>query len=174
MKNFIIIFVTLSNLIFLNLTIPYHGSTSDDTIEKPGRIDELDRYWAALAKTAKEGDFDGMKALYHEDAVLVKSDTTIAISHAFKYRWKQEIMEVKNGKRANTLEFRFSKRIGNEITAFEEGIYHYTSIETATGKTLGDSYIHFETLLVKKNKQWVALMEHQKQQATTEEWQALE
>lgn len=148
------------------------NSTVEDSLQD-NRIAQLDRYWAALAKTAKEGDFEGMKALYHQDAVLVKPDTTIAISEAFKYRWKKEIMEVNQGKRANTLEFRFSKRIGNDITAFEKGIYHYTSIETSSGKTLGDSYTHFEILLVKQNDQWVALMEYQKTEATKEEWKSL-
>ena len=83
-------------------------------------------------------------------------------------------MEVKNGKRDNSLEFRFSKRIGNEITAFEKGIYHYISSETSTASTLGDSYIHFETVLMKVNDQWVALMEYQKIKATEEEWESLE
>lgn len=144
------------------------------SFQDTNRIKELNLYWKALAKTAKEGDFEGMKALYHEDAVVVKPDTTFAISDAFKFRWKKEIMEVKNGKRANALEFRFSNRIGNEVTAFEKGIYHYTSIQTSTGKTLGDSYIHFETLLVKVDDKWVALMEHQKTEATAEEWDSLE
>ena len=130
------------------------------TTQASSRIQALDNYWAALAQTAKEGDFEGMKSLYHEDAVVVKLDTTFATSDAFKYRWKKEIMEVKEGKRANALEFRFSKRIGNEKTAFEKGIYHYTSVETSTGKTLGDSYIHFETLLVKVNGQWQVFVEY--------------
>ena len=137
------------------------------------RITELDQYWKELARTAKDGDFDGMKALYHKDAVLVKPDTTIAISEAFQFRWKKEIMEVYEGKRTNKLEFRFSRRDGNHITAYEKGIYHYTSVETATGKSLGDSYIHFETLFVKKDGRWVALMEYQKTEASIEEWEAL-
>lgn len=137
------------------------------------RIAQLNAYWSALAKTAKEGDFDGMKSLYHPDAVLVKPDTTIAVSEAFKYRWKKEIMEVKEGKRANALEFKFSKRIGNDITAYEKGIYHYTSIETATGETIADAYIHFETLFVKVDNKWVALMEYQITEATKEEWDSM-
>jgi ketosteroid isomerase-like protein len=150
-----------------------------ETLEKKSspeadkRIQELNQYWADLAKTAKEGDYEGMWSLYHDDAVLVKPDTTIAISDAFKYRWKKEIMEVKEGHRANALEFRFSKRIGNEKTAFEKGIYHYTSVDTATDKILASAYIHFETLLVKVNNEWVALMEYQKTEATDEEWQSL-
>ena len=145
---------------------------SETTLQR-NRIKELDQYWASLAKTAKEGDFDGMKSLYHEDAVLVKPDTTISITEAFKYRWKKEILEVRDGKRANTLDFRFSKRNGNEITAYEKGIYHYTSIETSSGDVLGDSYIHFETLLVKVDNRWVATMEYQKNEATREEWKKL-
>ncbi len=154
-------------ILLISLFITFQSEAQDT------RIAELDQYWADLAKTAKAGDFDGMKALYHEDAVLVKPDTTISVTEAFKYRWKKEILEVRDGKRANTLEFRFSKRIGNDITAYEKGIYHYTSIETSSGKTLGDAYIHFETLLVKVDDRWVATMEYQKTEATVEEWEAL-
>ena len=120
-----------------------------------------------------EGNFEGMKSLYHQDAVVVKPDTTFAVSRAFKVRWKKEILEVKNGKRANTLAFRFSKRIGDNNTAFEKGIYHYTSVDTATGNVIGDAYIHFETLLVKVNNRWVTLMEYQQEEATETEWNAL-
>jgi len=163
-------------IVLVGFVITFQAEAADSTREdslQDNRIAQLDGYWAALAKAAKEGDFDGMKALYHQDAVLVKPDTTIAISEAFKYRWKKEIMEVNQGKRANTLEFRFSKRIGNDITAYEKGIYYYTSIETSSGKMLGDSYIHFETLLVKIDDQWTALMEYQKTEATKEEWESL-
>jgi ketosteroid isomerase-like protein len=173
MKNIILIFATLLVLFHSNGAIQQDISTSIDGLQDHNRIEELNSYWLALARTAKEGDFNGMKSLYHEDAVLVKIDTTIAISEAFKFRWKKEIMQVKNGERANTVEFRFSKRIGNNITAFETGIFHYTSIETSTGTSLGDSYVHFETLLVKVNDQWVALMEYQKTEATMKEWEAL-
>ncbi|MEP5610653.1 MAG: hypothetical protein ABJP45_00315 [Cyclobacteriaceae bacterium] len=168
MKNFLLLLVGCL-FTFQSEALP----TLSDSLQDNNRTAQLDQYWAALAKTAKEGDFDGMKALYHEDAVLVKPDTTIAISQAFKYRWKKEIMEVNDGKRANTLAFRFSKRIGNDITAFEKGIYHYTSIETSSGKSLGDSYTYFEILLVKRNDQWVALMEYQQKEATKEEWESL-
>lgn len=143
-----------------------------DTQESP-RINELNLYWQELARTAKEGDLEGMQALYHEDAVLVKPDTTIYVADAFKYRWKNEILEVRDGKRKNTLSFKFSRRIGNERTAFEKGIYHYSSIEIATGKVLGDSFVHFETLLVKVNNTWVATMEFQQGEAQLAEWEAL-
>lgn len=163
-------------IILISFVIVFQAEATDSNKKgslQDNRIAQLDRYWATLGKTAREGDFDGMKALYHQDAVLVKPDTTIAISEAFKYRWKKEIMEVNEGKRANTLQFRFSKRVGNNITAFEKGIYYYTSIETSSGKTLGDNYIHFETLLVKIDDQWVVLMEYQKTEATKEEWESL-
>lgn len=160
----------LFSIIFYGF-LPFSGTSQSS---RGSRLAELDSYWVALAKTAKEGDFDGMKALYHEDAVLVKTDTTIAISEAFKYRWKKEIMEVRDGIRANELEFRFTKRIGNDITAYEKGIYHYTSIETESGNVLGDAYIHFETLLIKEDDQWVALMEYQKTEATQAQWNSIE
>ncbi|MFK7933938.1 MAG: hypothetical protein AB8G22_10545 [Saprospiraceae bacterium] len=173
MKNLTLVFVLLFVSLQSNSAIQQDTLLLQQNPPTDERIESLNAYWAALAKTAAAGDFEGMKSLYHADAVLVKPDTTIAISDAFQFRWKKEIMEVKNGIRKNALEFRFSKRIGNDVTAFEKGIYYYTSMETATGKMLGDSYVHFETLLVKENGQWVALMEHQKMEATEEEWKLL-
>ena len=160
-------------LLFFFVSFPSYSLIQEGRSNSDKRIVELNAYWESLAKTAKEGNFEGMKSLYHEDAVVVKPDTTFAVSRAFKVRWKKEIMEVKSRKRANSLKFRFSKRIGDDTTAFEKGFYHYTSIETETGKVLGDAYIHFESLLVKVNEEWVVLMEHQKQEATEEEWLAL-
>jgi len=174
MKIIISILVLILFSFHSNSAMQQAISISDYGLQENDRIEALDAYWEALAKSAKEGDFDGMKSLYHEDAVLVKTDTTIAIADAFKFRWKKEIMEVKNGVRANTLEFRFSKRIGNETTAFEKGIYHYTSIERSSGTAIGDSYVHFEILLVKVNGRWLATMEHQKLEASAEEWKSLE
>lgn len=150
-----------------------NGFTQESNSTFDSREESLNKYWADLAEAAKEGNFEGMKSLYHQDAVVVKPDTTFAVSRAFKVRWKKEILEVKNGKRANTLAFRFSKRIGDNNTAFEKGIYHYTSVDTATGNVIGDAYIHFETLLVNVNNRWVALMEYQQQEATETEWNAL-
>ena len=150
-----------------------NGFTQESNSTLDSREESLNKYWADLAEAAKEGNFEGMKSLYHQDAVVVKPDTTFAVSRAFKVRWKKEILEVKNGKRANTLAFRFSKRIGDNNTAFEKGIYHYTSVDTATGNVIGDAYIHFETLLVKVNNRWVTLMEYQQEEATETEWNAL-
>ena len=158
-------------LMFTNFSDDFTAKT--EVIQDNSRIKELNQYWQELARTAKEGDLEGMQALYHHDAVLVKPDTTIYVADAFKYRWKKEILEVRDGKRTNSLAFRFSRRVGNDITAFEKGIYHYTSVENATGKVLGDSYIHFETLLVKVNNAWVATMEYQQGEAKMAEWEAL-
>ena len=41
------------------------------------RLVELDRYWDAYVQAVKEGDFEGLKALYHNDAVLVKAASVI-------------------------------------------------------------------------------------------------
>ena len=158
-------------LMFTNVSDNFNDKT--EVVQDSSRIKELNQYWQELARTAKEGDLEGMQALYHHDAVLVKPDTTIYVADAFKYRWKKEILEVRDGKRTNSLAFRFSRRVGNDITAFEKGIYHYTSVENATGKVLGDSYIHFETLLVKVNNAWVATMEYQQGEAKMAEWEAL-
>ena len=155
------------------LLLPLFLLTETPNSPQESREAELDKYWADFAIAASKGDIEGMKAGYHEDAVLVKPGTTISVTEAFKYRWKKEIMEVKDGIRQNQLEFRFSKRVGNDITAYETGIFHYTSIETKTGKTLADAYVHFENLMVKSKDRWVTLMEYQKERATLAEWNDL-
>ena len=95
MKNLTVLLLTLFISFHSTHSTQRYITASEDTLQADNRIEELNRYWAALGRTAKEGDFDGMKALYHEDAVMVKTDTTIAISDAFKFRWKKEIMQVK-------------------------------------------------------------------------------
>ena len=35
------------------------------------RIAELDAFWTEASRTVREGDFEGYKAAYHEDAVVI-------------------------------------------------------------------------------------------------------
>ncbi len=83
--------------------------------EDPGdstRIAELDRYWAELSRTVREGDFEGMGAVYHPDAVIVfaagEHKTSVPISSALE-GWKQGLLDTKQGKVASNVEFRFPK-----------------------------------------------------------------
>ena len=62
--------------------------------------------------------------------------------------WKAGFVDTKAGKSKADVRFRFSKRVGDSTTAHETGIFHYSSTD-ASGKQRY-SYVHFETLLVKK------------------------
>ena len=145
-------------------------------IEDPTRLAELDQFWKALSKTVKDGDYEGYGALYHSDAVVVfaggANKTSVPISTALA-NWKQGFQDTKDGKQKDNVEFRFSQRIGNDETAHETGIFHFTSVDE-NGRTRADSYTHFEMLFVKKGGKWLSIMEYQKSPATKAEWDALQ
>ena len=67
--------------------------------------------------------------------------------------------------------FRFSKRIGDETTAFETGMFLYYQIKPDGKKRT--EYIHLEALLLKKSDGWKILMENQKAKGTKAEWDKL-
>ncbi len=143
--------------------------------QEGSRIAELDRYWKETSRIVKEGDYEGYSASYHKDAVVVfvvgENKTTVSISKALE-NWKQGFIDVKAGKKQDHVEFRFSRRIGDETTAHDTGIFHFTSID-GSGKITTDVYINFEMLFVKQNGKWLGLMENQKSTATKEDWEAL-
>ena len=136
---------------------------------------ELDLYWNELSRTVQEGDFEGYGALYHPDAVIIfatgNNKTSVNISEALA-GWKKGFNDTKAGKQNDMVEFRFSQRIANDANAHETGMFHFTSSDT-NGVLKGESFIHFEMLLVKKDQNWLGLMEYQKSKGTKEEWDAL-
>lgn len=139
------------------------------------RIVELDRFWAELSRTVREGDFEGYKATYHKDAVVIfasgKNKASIPIAKALD-GWKEGFIDTKKGKNKSNVEFRFSQRIGDETTAHETGIFIYTTSDS-NGENKIQYTIHFEMLLVKRNNKWLGVMEYQKSNASEEEWEAL-
>lgn len=157
------------------------ASTENDpplnqTQKDSSRIAELDLYWERLNKTVMEGDFEGNKNCFHEDAVVVfassANKTSVPISTALGF-WKEGLKNTKEGKTKVEIELRFSQRIGNETTAHETGIFTLKSTDTIS-KVSNKYIIPFEMVLVKRNNQWYAIMEYQKPHATQEEWDALE
>ncbi|MFD2822995.1 DUF4440 domain-containing protein [Lacinutrix iliipiscaria] len=179
MKKIIILFtlVIISNL-EVSLANNYKSDLIliNETLNDSTRLAELDRYWAELSRTVKEGDFEAYAATYHKDAVVVfatgKNKTSVALSQALD-GWKEGFIKTKEGKQNDAVQFRFSQRIGNETTAHETGIFRFTSKEL-DGKLIAEYTIHFEMLLIKRNGKWLGVMEHQKNAATDEEWSALE
>lgn len=145
-------------------------------VQEPSRNTELDKYWAEVSRTVREGDFEGYKATYHKDAVVVfavgENKTTVAVSKALE-NWEQGFIDTKAGKKHDNVEFRFSQRIGGETTAHDTGIFHFTS-KDANGKLTTDVYINFEMLFVKQKGKWLGLMENQKSVATRADWEVLQ
>jgi hypothetical protein len=139
------------------------------------RIVELNQYWSELSRTVREGDFEGYKATYHPDAVCVFTTGKKKFSSPIEAQlatWKSGFVNAKAGKTKDNVEFRFSQRVGDATTAHETGIFYFTSLDK-DGKVLSQGAVHFESLLVKRNGKWLAMMEYQKTKATQTEWDAL-
>ncbi|KAA2217266.1 Cif family virulence factor [Maribacter flavus] len=178
----------IKNRLFINLVLmlsvaaTYANTTANTLVgtmkisNDSLRIAELDTFWAEVSRTVREGDFEGYKATYHEDAVVVfttrENKSSISITKALS-NWKQDFIDTKAGKTKNTVEFRFSQRVGDENTAHETGIFGFQSND-GSGKTAPKQFVHFEALLVKKDNGWLMVMEYQKSKATEEEWALLE
>ncbi|MFT5256591.1 MAG: ketosteroid isomerase-like protein [Arenicella sp.] len=169
----ILFLVTIESTKANNLN--YNNHINIETQKDSIRLVKLDRYWDAYVQAVKEGDFEGLKSLYHNDAVLVKAasvvKTSIPIDMALA-EWKEGIDNTKKGKQIDEVEFRFSQRIGNETTAHETGIFMFTTMDNDS-KVKVKYLVHFEMLMIKESSGWHALMEHQKSNATEEEWDAL-
>lgn len=136
------------------------------------RLVELDAYWAVVSKAVNTGDFDAYAATCHPEGVLVSGGKQMSQPLAAALaRWKQEFVDTRDGKMKASVEFRFSRRIGDATTAHETGIFLYTA-QKADGPPKAE-HIHFEALLVNRADGWKILMENQKGPATEAEWQAL-
>jgi ketosteroid isomerase-like protein len=136
------------------------------------RIPELDAYWAEVSRSVREGDFKAYTATCHPEAVLISGvrGTTQPITTALS-RWKKDFSDTKEGKVRGNVEFRFSKRIGDFTTAYETGVFRYTTLsDTAPPKY---DYMRLEAILVKRAAAWQILIENQVGPATEADWNAL-
>jgi ketosteroid isomerase-like protein len=134
--------------------------------------DQLDAYWAELARTVAEGSYEAYAAAYHADAVLVSlgGGRSYPIAEALA-GWKQGFDDTRAGTLTAGVEFRFSRRLTGPTTAHETGIFRYVS--QRPGQEPEVALIHFTALLVKRDGAWKLVMEHQKEPATVAEWDAL-
>jgi len=139
--------------------------------KKVTRLDELDAYWAEVSRSVSEGDFEGYQATCHQDAVLVsgKKEESYPLASAL-LGWKKEFDATKAGEMKAEVDFRFSKRFGDETTAYESGMFRYAS--ALKGEEMRIAYIHLEALLLKRDG-WKIMMEFQKSKGTKEEWESL-
>ncbi|XWN38608.1 MAG: nuclear transport factor 2 family protein [Balneola sp.] len=133
---------------------------------------ELDQFWDEASRTVKEGDFKGYSDTFHSDAVLVNgiSENSYPIAEALE-GWKKGFEDTKAGKMKASVEFRFSKRFHSETTAYETGMFKYSSQQE--GAQESTVYIHLEALLIKADRKWKILMEHQVSVGTKEQWNSL-
>jgi len=132
---------------------------------------ELNKYWLNISRAVNTGDFAAYKASYHEDAVYISelTKTSIPIREAFK-DWQQSFNDTKEAKIKVNLQFKFSQRLGDEKTAFETGVFLYTSVDRSGLETV--KFLRFEAVLVKR-KRWQMLLEHQKLDSNKIEWDLL-
>lgn len=132
---------------------------------------ELDAFWAEMARTVEEGDFEGYSALYHPDAILVSlgSETSYPIAQALT-GWEPGFVATRAGDARAGVTFRFTRRLHDESTAHETGIFRYTF--QPQGEAGSVAMVHFEGLLVKKDAGWLLVMEFQQGPATDAEWEA--
>ncbi|WP_047246435.1 YybH family protein [Maribacter thermophilus] len=136
------------------------------------RITELNAYWDVVKEKVEAGDVDGYAATYHEDGILVsdKNKTCFSVKEALE-NWRDGLEKTKKGITKVNLDFRFSDRRGDNITAFERGIFRYELLDEKGQQSV--RFVHFEGLLTKKNGKWLLMLEHQKLPATKEEWGSL-
>ncbi len=135
------------------------------------RLSQLNAYWQEVARAVLTGDFEAYRATCHGEGVLVSGAkrTSYPLTTALA-GWKQGFVDTQAGRMKASVEFRFSQRWGDETTAHETGIFLYT--KTGPDGERQERFIHFEALLVKKER-WTILMEYQKGPATREEWDRL-
>ena len=135
-------------------------------------INELDAAWKKLENTVSTGDFRSFKSVYHQDAVLVNGiiKNSYPIKNAFE-GWEKGFIDTKSEEIIANLDVKFSERLFDEFTAHETGIFHYYTINKNGDKD--DTYVHFESLWVKKNNKWKMIMEYQKSRTTEVEWNTL-
>ena len=135
-------------------------------------INELNAAWNKLEQTVSNGDFRSFKSVYHREAVLVNgiSKSSYPIKKAFE-GWQQGFTDTKSGEITAHLDVKFSERIFDEFSAHETGVFHYYTINKKGQQS--DTYVHFESLWVKKNNRWIMMMEYQKSRSDETEWNTL-
>ncbi|GAB5409273.1 MAG: hypothetical protein BalsKO_16380 [Balneolaceae bacterium] len=134
---------------------------------------EVDEFWTEVSRTVSEGDFKDYSATFHEEAILVNgiSGTSYPIADALA-GWKKGFDDTKTGKMTASVEFKFTERFHSESTAFDTGIFKYSSQTKGGGEET--VYIHFQGLLTKTSGEWKLMMENQISVAAEKEWNEIE
>jgi len=126
--------------------------------------------WKPVAASVANDDIAAMGKTYHPDAILVMRSGTKRISEALA-GWGKDMVTNKGKGITATVEFRFSQRQDDAETAFETGMFKYTTKDKAGVST--PRYIRMEALLVKTGGKWRMIMEHQLEAVDEAAWNAL-
>ena len=134
---------------------------------------EINAFWIEAERQVREGDFEAYSNSFHPNAILVNgiSKNSIPIKEALD-RWEKGFEDTRQRQMKASVEFRFSETVFGTSSAYQKGIFHYTS--EYIGQSPVSVFIHFEVLLTKSNSIWEILMEYQKDYATKEDWNSLE
>ena len=126
--------------------------------------------WAPASTAVAKDDITGLGRIYHPAAVLVSTSGTKPIAQAIA-GWGKDMVTAKQAGTKATVAFRFTKRQDDAESAFESGIFKYTT--TTRAGVASPSYRKFEALLVKLGGKWLVTMERQLDGASESEWNAL-
>ncbi|MEM9828453.1 MAG: hypothetical protein AAF958_17825 [Planctomycetota bacterium] len=176
MKRFVITGCLLMAMCFyLAFGFVSFGFAGEDTASRKvgdSVIRELDDYWSKVSRSVREGDFAAYSATCHPLGVLVSGNkqTSYPLTQALA-GWKQGFDDTRAKRMSASVEFRFSKRFHDSVTAHETGIFRYATVQDGKSNV---QYIHFEGLLRKSDAGWQILMEYQRSLATEAEWKMLE
>ena len=134
---------------------------------------ELNAFWIEAERQVREGDFEAYSNSFHYDAILVNgiSKNSIPIKEAL-VGWEKGFEDTRQRQMEASVEFRFSETLLGTASAYQKGIFHYTS--EYIDQSPVSVFIHFEVLLTKSNGIWKILMEYQKDYATKKDWKRLE
>ena len=158
------------NFIALIITTVYISTFSYSTLANEQQSYDTDNLYHKLIKSVENADFKLMANTYHADAVLVTANKSTLIKSAL-IRWEKDGKKLQDDGGHATLAFRFNKRIVNEFSAFESGIYRYSTIDKLGKETV--FYAHFQDLNIKKKGNWLTMMENQTAKATKQQWLSL-
>jgi ketosteroid isomerase-like protein len=162
---------TTTAILSLSLVASAVAAVASQASSAGGSAADIDRdVWVPVAASVTNDDIVAMGKVYHPAAVLVTKAGTKPITEALD-GWGKDIVAAKKiGTRASVA-FRFESRQDDATTAFETGIFKYSTTDKAGKVTTG--YTQLEALLTKHEGAWRIVMEHQLESVTEAAWNAL-
>lgn len=171
MKRYSTIFVLIAGAALASLTVPELAAQQETKPAAVSSTRDIDReIWTVIIDTVLKDDIVRMGATYTADAVLVTPTGTQPIKAALD-KWGRDMVANKAKGTHATVNFRFTQRLDGETTAFERGVFNYTTIDKDGKRTPG--YYPFEELLIKTGGKWRIVMERQFAAVTAADWAKL-